>query len=116
VVTVFLATFISGTLLNQLQQVLERPASLLAVLGVGAPQTASFFLLYVLFVALVAVPLRLLQPWGLAVYLVGGPGGGEGEGPRGGGDISLSPAAHPSLCSSRRWLLAALAALASIAL
>jgi hypothetical protein len=70
VVTVFLATFISGTLLNQLQQVLDRPASLLTVLGVSAPQTASFFFLYVLFVALVVVPLRLLQPVGLAVYKV----------------------------------------------
>jgi hypothetical protein len=64
VVTVFLATFISGTLLNQLQRVLDHPASLLTVLGVGAPQTTSFFLLYLMFVALVVVPLRLLRPIG----------------------------------------------------
>ncbi len=70
-VTVFLATFISGTLLNQLQRVLDHPASLLTVLGVGAPQTTSFFLLYLLFVALVVVPLRLLRPIGLAIYKVG---------------------------------------------
>ena len=68
VVVVFLASFISGTLLNQIQQVVERPASLLTVLGAGAPQTASFFLLYAAFNALVVLPLRLLQPWGLLLY------------------------------------------------
>ncbi len=69
--TVFLATFISGTLLNQLQRALDRPASIIPLLGAAAPQTSSFFMLYVLFNALVVLPLRLLQPWGLLIYKVG---------------------------------------------
>lgn len=47
----------SGTLLNQIRQFVSEPASILRVLGTGAPQTASFFILYILVNALIAKPM-----------------------------------------------------------
>lgn len=40
------------------------------MLGTGVPQTASFFLLYVVFNALVVKPLALLRLLGLVIYLL----------------------------------------------
>lgn len=45
----FLSSFIAGSLFNQLPEFIERPAGALRILGSGAPQTASFFMLYNLF-------------------------------------------------------------------
>jgi hypothetical protein len=49
VVVMFLASFLAGSLANQLQAFIKDPASVLTVLGTGVPQTASFFLVYILF-------------------------------------------------------------------
>ncbi|MEW5319517.1 MAG: hypothetical protein WDW38_010662 [Sanguina aurantia] len=69
VVTIFLASFIAGTLLNQIVQIIDHPATLLTVLGSGAPQTATFFLLYILFNALVMQPVLLLRIPALLVFV-----------------------------------------------
>ncbi|MEW5303944.1 MAG: hypothetical protein WDW36_006589 [Sanguina aurantia] len=69
VVTIFLASFIAGTLLNQIVQIIDHPATLLLVLGTGAPQTATFFLLYILFNALVMQPVLLLRIPALLVFV-----------------------------------------------
>jgi len=45
VLAVFGASFISGTLFSQIQQLLENPQQILVILGTGVPQTASFFIL-----------------------------------------------------------------------
>ncbi|GFH25380.1 MaoC-like dehydratase [Haematococcus lacustris] len=49
VATVFLSSFVAGTLLNQIVQFTQNPTSVLTVLGTGAPQVASFFITYVIF-------------------------------------------------------------------
>eukprot|EP00198_Chlamydomonas_reinhardtii_P013816 XP_001703153.1 MaoC-like dehydratase [Chlamydomonas reinhardtii] len=49
VVAVFVASFLAGALLNQIGRFVSEPGAVLTVLGTGAPQTASFFLTYILF-------------------------------------------------------------------
>lgn len=44
----FASSFIAGALLNQLTQLLNDPSTVLAVIGAGAPQTATFFINYIL--------------------------------------------------------------------
>ncbi len=46
---VFVASFVAGALLNQISQFVAEPGTVLTVLGTGAPQTASFFIAYILF-------------------------------------------------------------------
>jgi hypothetical protein len=48
VTTVFLGSFLGGTLLNQLQQWLQNPESALTILGTAAPLTAIFFTQYIM--------------------------------------------------------------------
>lgn len=66
----FGATFISGTLFSQLQILLENPSQILLILGTGVPQTASFFILYILFIGLIGRSLGLLRIWGLLIYAI----------------------------------------------
>ncbi|KAG2431317.1 hypothetical protein HYH02_013447 [Chlamydomonas schloesseri] len=68
VVAVFLASFVAGTLLNQIGRFVAAPGAVLTVLGIGAPQTASFFLSYILFTGLVVGPLGALRLWGLLLF------------------------------------------------
>jgi hypothetical protein len=68
VIAVFGATFISGTLFAQIQVLLENPKQALVILGTGVPQTAGFFILYILFIALIGRSLGLLRPGGLLLF------------------------------------------------
>lgn len=45
---VFIFSFISGTALSQLQALLDDPKRVISLLGVSAPQQASFFSTYIL--------------------------------------------------------------------
>ncbi|GBF92769.1 hypothetical protein Rsub_05388 [Raphidocelis subcapitata] len=70
VLATFGASFISGTLFSQIQQLVENPQQVLVILGTGVPQTAAFFILYILFVGLIGRSLGLLRIWGLLVFAV----------------------------------------------
>ncbi|PNH12876.1 Mitochondrial import receptor subunit TOM22 2 [Tetrabaena socialis] len=70
VVSVFVASFVAGALLNQISQLVDSPGGVLSVLGTGAPQTASFFISYILINCLVIAPLGALNPVGLIIYAV----------------------------------------------
>ena len=61
VLTVFLTSLIAGTILSQIMQFVENPSTIVKSLGAAAPQTATFFMLYLLFTALVAKPLQFLR-------------------------------------------------------
>ncbi|KIZ05265.1 Uncharacterized protein RSN1 [Monoraphidium neglectum] len=70
VLAVFGASFISGTLFNQVQTWLKDPSQVLTLLGTGVPQTASFFIIYTLFVGLIGRSLGLLRLFGLLIYAI----------------------------------------------
>ncbi|EFJ47929.1 hypothetical protein VOLCADRAFT_91422 [Volvox carteri f. nagariensis] len=65
VVAVFLASLLAGALLNQITEFVAQPGQVLTVLGTGVPQTASFFIAYILFNGLVVGPLGFLRPFAL---------------------------------------------------
>eukprot|EP00879_Flechtneria_rotunda_P010123 GHRR01010581.1.p1 GENE.GHRR01010581.1~~GHRR01010581.1.p1 ORF type:complete len:468 (+),score=154.92 GHRR01010581.1:1140-2543(+) len=71
VVIVFFASFITGSLLNQLSVLFTQGAGpVLDRLGTGAPQTANFFILYIIFSAFIGRALSLLRPWGLLMTFI----------------------------------------------
>lgn len=59
--TVFLTSLIAGTILSQLQQFVRNPSSIITSVGAAAPQTATFFMLYLLLTGLIAKPLQFLR-------------------------------------------------------
>ena len=59
--TVFLTSLIAGTVVSQLQQVINDPRSIVTSLGAAAPQTATFFMLYLLLTGLIAKPFQFLR-------------------------------------------------------
>lgn len=61
VLTVFFASFIAGSFLNQIQQFASAPATILSVLGTAAPQTATFFMSYLLLLGFTTKPLLFLR-------------------------------------------------------
>lgn len=61
VVTIFFGTFIAGSFLNQIQLFISAPKSILRILGAAAPQTASFFMSYVLLLGLTTKPILFLR-------------------------------------------------------
>ena len=61
VLTVFFASFIAGSFLNQIQQFAAAPATILSVLGTAAPQTATFFMSYLLLLGFTTKPLLFLR-------------------------------------------------------
>ena len=61
VVTIFLATFVAGSFLNQVQLFISAPKSILRILGAAAPQTASFFMSYLLLLGLTTKPILFLR-------------------------------------------------------
>lgn len=68
VVTIFFGTFVAGSFLNQIQLFISAPKSILRILGAAAPQTASFFMSYLLLLGLTTKPLLFLRiprafPW-----------------------------------------------------
>lgn len=48
IITVFLGSFVGGTMMNQLQHWLQNPESALTILGTAAPLTAIFFTQYIM--------------------------------------------------------------------
>eukprot|EP00879_Flechtneria_rotunda_P006438 GHRR01006767.1.p1 GENE.GHRR01006767.1~~GHRR01006767.1.p1 ORF type:complete len:1002 (+),score=295.37 GHRR01006767.1:144-3149(+) len=66
---VFIFSFVSGTALSQLQALLDDPHRIISLLGVSAPQQASFFSTYILLLGLSRTPLQLLRLPQLAWYL-----------------------------------------------
>ncbi|GAB4818294.1 hypothetical protein N2152v2_005340 [Parachlorella kessleri] len=61
VMTVFFGSFIAGSLANQLKTFISTPSSILTVLGTAAPQTAIFFMTFLLLQGLLSKPLSLLR-------------------------------------------------------
>ena len=59
VLTVFFASFIAGSLLNQIETIIHNPTSIVKILGDAAPQVAVFFMTYLLL--MVSRPLLMLQ-------------------------------------------------------
>lgn len=70
VVTVFFGSFIAGTFANQIEQLVDDPASIVDVLGTAAPQTAIFFLTYLLLEGLLVTPLAILRIVPLVIFWV----------------------------------------------
>ena len=68
VITIFFFSFIAGTAFNQLDQFRKKPTALFNLLGAAAPQTATFFILYISFNAFVAGPLTFLRVPNLLVF------------------------------------------------
>ncbi|BDA46964.1 CSC1-like protein At4g02900 [Coccomyxa sp. Obi] len=70
VVTIFFGTFVAGSFLNQIQLFISAPKSILRILGAAAPQTASFFMSYVLLLGLTTKPILFLRIPQLLYYLI----------------------------------------------
>ncbi|GMH40978.1 hypothetical protein BSKO_08888 [Bryopsis sp. KO-2023] len=68
VITIFFFSFMTRTFLNQSKQVVEDPGSIIDVLGSAAPQTASFFINYVLVKGLVENSFQFLRIPKLAIF------------------------------------------------
>lgn len=69
VMTIFFATFIAGSFLNQVQLVINDPTSIVRILGAAAPQTASFFMSYLLLLGLTTKPVLFLRLPGQRSFL-----------------------------------------------
>jgi Calcium-dependent channel, 7TM region, putative phosphate/Cytosolic domain of 10TM putative phosphate transporter len=70
VVTVFFGSFIAGTFANQFEVLIKNPGSIVTILGTAAPQTAIFFMTFLLAQALISTPLFLLRVFGLIMFLI----------------------------------------------
>ncbi|GMH37685.1 hypothetical protein BSKO_05558 [Bryopsis sp. KO-2023] len=68
VLTVFFGSFIAGSLTSQLSKLKDKPGDIIDLLGTSAPQTASFFISYILVEALLTTPMGLLRLPGLAIF------------------------------------------------
>ena len=51
-ITVFFFSFIASSLLTQIQEIRDNPSSIRDILGVAAPQSATFFISYILYTGL----------------------------------------------------------------
>ncbi|KAF8057761.1 CSC1-like protein [Scenedesmus sp. PABB004] len=66
VILVFFSSFVTGSLLNQVNVLFTRGVGpVLDRLGTGAPQTANFFILYIIFTAFIGRSWALLRPFGI---------------------------------------------------
>jgi hypothetical protein len=61
VLTVFFTSLVAGSFLNQLQQLVANPTSIVRTLGAAAPQTAVFFMTYLLLLGLTTKPISFLR-------------------------------------------------------
>lgn len=61
VLTIFFATFLAGSFFNQVQLFVNDPTSVVRILGAAAPQTASFFMSYLLLLGLTTKPVLFLR-------------------------------------------------------
>eukprot|EP00210_Caulerpa_lentillifera_P000603 g584.t1 len=52
-ITVFFGSFLTGTLFGQMQELRNDPNGIIDILGVAAPQTATFFITYILYTGLI---------------------------------------------------------------
>lgn len=60
-VTVFIATVISGSLADEIEELIHSPSQIITVLANGAPSQAVFFMSYLLLLALTVKPVSLLR-------------------------------------------------------
>eukprot|EP00897_Mesotaenium_endlicherianum_P009632 jgi/Mesen1/8698/ME000052S08130 len=67
---VFLGVTISGTIFNQLQQLIDSPKSIVNLLGTALPQNASFFITFIALRFLVTKSMELIRLIPLLLYLV----------------------------------------------
>ena len=70
VVTVFFGSFIAGTFANQFEVLIKNPGNIVTLLGTAAPQTAIFFMSFLLARALISTPLGLMRIFGLVMFLI----------------------------------------------
>ncbi|KAI8468680.1 MAG: hypothetical protein J3K34DRAFT_426590 [Monoraphidium minutum] len=69
VFALFIFTFITGSALSQIQAIIDKPAVLVSLLGVAAPQQATFFMTYIMISAL-ATGLGVLRLVPLIIYFI----------------------------------------------
>ncbi|KAK9859822.1 hypothetical protein WJX84_005942 [Apatococcus fuscideae] len=68
VIVVFIATVISGSLANEIEELIHDPSQIITVLANGAPSQAVFFMSYLLLLALTVKPISLLRLPALVVF------------------------------------------------
>ncbi|KAL3133713.1 hypothetical protein ABBQ32_008207 [Trebouxia sp. C0010 RCD-2024] len=68
VITTFLGSLLVGSFLNQITAFLDNPKGIVNTLGSSAPQTATFFMTYILIQAFIKSPLQLLRLPGLIIF------------------------------------------------
>ena len=68
VITTFLGSLLVGSFLNQITQFLDDPKGIVNTLGTSAPQTATFFMSYILVQAFIKSPMQLLRLPGLIFF------------------------------------------------
>lgn len=69
-VVVFFGSFLAGTLLGQLQELRDDPGRIIDILGVAAPQTATFFITYILYGGLFEGGIKFLNLFNLFMLWV----------------------------------------------
>lgn len=70
VITVFFGSFIAGTFANQFEVLITDPSDIVNLLGTAAPQTAIFFMTFLLARAFISTPLSLLRTAELVLFLI----------------------------------------------
>lgn len=68
VITTFLGSLLVGSFLNQITEFLNNPGGVVNTLGSSAPQTATFFMTFILVQAFIKQPLQLLRLPGLIFF------------------------------------------------
>lgn len=68
VITTFLGSLLVGSFLNQITAFLDNPGGIVSTLGSSAPQTATFFMTFILIQAFIKNPLQLLRLPGLIIF------------------------------------------------
>lgn len=69
VFAVFIYSFVLGSALSQIQAIIDKPAVLVNLLGIAAPQQASFFMTFIMVSAL-ANGFKMLRIVGLVIYFI----------------------------------------------
>ncbi|CAL8466090.1 g5626 [Coccomyxa elongata] len=67
-ITVFLGSFVAGSVLNQAKELINNPTSIISILGTSAPLTSVFFLTFIELNALAATPVGFLRIVGLVLF------------------------------------------------
>ncbi|CAK0785988.1 hypothetical protein CVIRNUC_009201 [Coccomyxa viridis] len=67
-ITVFLGSFIAGSVLNQARALINNPTMIFSTLGTAAPLTSIFFLTWIELNALAAVPVGFLRIIGFVLF------------------------------------------------